>query len=305
MCRETNAAAQEERKDEQAAERNELEIRYERYRGILKNLTLMSDVFMRNVFKERACTEYVLQVIMGRKDLKVTAQVLQKDYKNLQGRSAVLDCVVQDGDGCQFDVEIQQDTEGASPKRARYHSGLMDMNTLKNGEDFDRLPETHVIFITRDDVLGYGLPIYHIEKRIKETDAAFGDEAYIIYVNSRRQEDTELGRLMHDFHCRDAKDIHSEILARRVHELKETQKGVGFMCREMDAIYREGEMRGELRGEKRGEERGRIKGQAEKAKEMALSLANMGISAEQIAEAAKVSVNLVQEWLSGNKGIAR
>ena len=301
MCRETNAAAQEERKDEQAAERNELEIRYGRYRGILKNLTLMSDVFMRNVFKERACTEYVLQVIMGRKDLKVTAQVLQKDYKNLQGRSAVLDCVVQDGDGCQFDVEIQQDTEGASPKRARYHSGLMDMNTLKNGEDFDRLPETHVIFITRDDVLGYGLPIYHIEKRIKETDAAFGDEAYIIYVNSRRQEDTELGRLMHDFHCRDAKDIHSEILARRVHELKETQKGVGFMCREMDAIYREGEMRGELRGE----ERGRIKGQAEKAKEMALSLANMGISAEQIAEAAKVSVNLVQEWLSGNKGIAR
>ena len=158
---------------------------------------------------------------------------------------------------------------------------------------------------TRDDVLGYGLPIYHIEKRIKEVDAAFRDEAYIIYVNSARQEDTELGRLMHDFHCKDAKDIHSEILARRVHELKETQKGVNFMCREMDAIYREGEMRGELRGEKRGEERGRIKGQAEKAKEMALSLANMGISAEQIAEAAKVSVNLVQEWLSGNKGIAR
>ena len=60
MCRETNAAAQEERKDRQEAESNELEIRYERYRGILKNLTLMSDVFMRNVFKERACTEYVL-----------------------------------------------------------------------------------------------------------------------------------------------------------------------------------------------------------------------------------------------------
>ena len=70
-----------ERKERQGAERNELEIRYERYRGILKNLTLMSDVFMRNVFKERECTEYVLQVIMGRKDLKITDQVLQKDYK--------------------------------------------------------------------------------------------------------------------------------------------------------------------------------------------------------------------------------
>lgn len=30
---------------------NELEARYEKYRGVLKNLTLMSDVFMRNVFK--------------------------------------------------------------------------------------------------------------------------------------------------------------------------------------------------------------------------------------------------------------
>ena len=77
------------------------------------------------------------------------------------------------------------------------------------------------------------------------------------------------------------------------------------MCREMDAIYREGELRGELRGEKRGEERGRVKGRREGQAEMALSLANMGIPVEQIAEAAKVSVSLVQEWLSGNKEIAK
>lgn len=146
----------------------ELEARYEKYKEILKNLTIMSDVFMRNVFKRRECTEYVLQVIMGKKDLKVLDQVLQKDYKNLQGRSAILDCVVRDADGRQFDVEIQQDTEGTSPKRARYHSGLMDMNTLNAGQDFDELPETHVIFITRDDVLGYGLPIYHIGRKIRK-----------------------------------------------------------------------------------------------------------------------------------------
>ena len=158
---------------------NELEARYERYKGVLKNLTLMSDVFMRNVFKKRECTEYVLQVIMGEKDLKVLNQVIQMDYKNLQGRSAILDCVVRDADGRQFDVEIQQDNEGASPKRARYHSGLMDMNTLNAGQDFDELPEAHVIFITRDDALGYGLPIYHIGRKIEEVGEAFKDEAYI------------------------------------------------------------------------------------------------------------------------------
>ena len=58
--------------------------RYKKYRKILKNLTIMSDVFMRNVLKDRKCTEYILQVIMEKKNLKIVDQVLQKDYKNLQ-----------------------------------------------------------------------------------------------------------------------------------------------------------------------------------------------------------------------------
>ena len=33
--------------------------------------------------------------------------------------------------------------------------------------------------------------------------------------------------------------MHSSVLAKRVHELKETQKGVEFMCYEMEKIYSE------------------------------------------------------------------
>ena len=264
---------------------NELEVRYEKYRGVLKNLTLMSDVFMRNVFKKRECTEYVLQVIMGKKDLKVLNQVIQMDYKNLQGRSAILDCVARDADGKQFDVEIQQDNEGASPKRARYHSGLMDMNTLNAGQDFDELPESHVIFITRDDALGYGLPIYHIGRKIEEVGENFKDEAYIIYVNSSRQDDTELGCLMHDFYCKDAEDIHSEILAKRVYELKETQEGVDTMCREMDQIYKEGEMKAK--------------------KETAINMKKKGYSDSTIADLLEVGLNIVQQWVSGVVSLAK
>lgn len=43
----------------------------------------------------------------------------------------------------------------------------MDMNTLNPGQDFDDLPESYVIFITRDDTLGYGLPIYHVPESVK------------------------------------------------------------------------------------------------------------------------------------------
>ena len=264
---------------------SELESRYERYKSVIKNLTLMSDIFMRNVFKERECLEYVLQVIMGKQDLRVIDQIIQKDYKNMQGRSAVMDCVARDSEGKKFDVEIQQDNEGASPKRARYHSGLMDMNTLNPGQDFEELPESYVIFITRDDVLGYGLPIYHISKKIEEVNESFQDEAHIIYVNSGKQDDTELGRLMHDLHCKNADEMHSPVLAKRVHELKETQKGVELMCHEMEKIYSEGMESGEKRGELKAK------------KETALSMAEEGMDVKMIARLVKVNEKDVQMWI--------
>ena len=274
--------------DENTLLNSDLESRYEKYKGIIKNFTLMSDIFMRNVFKKRECLEYVLQVIMEKQDLYVIDQVIQKDYKNLQGRSAVMDCVARDSTGKQFDVEIQQDNEGASPKRARYHSGLMDMNTLNPGQDFEELPESYVIFITRDDILGYGLPIYHIDRQIKELNEAFQDEAHIIYVNSRKQDDTELGKLMHDLHCKKADEMHSPILAKRMYELKETQKGVELMCHEMEKIYSEGMESGEKRGELKAK------------KETALSMAEEGMNIQKIARLVKVSEKDVQKWIDEN-----
>ena len=75
--------------------------------------------------------------------------------------------------------------------------------------------------------------------------------------------------------------MHSKVLADRVHELKETQKGVEFMCREMEQIYSEGIESGELR----------------KARETALSLAEMGLSVDKIAQAIKINATVVQEWI--------
>ena len=246
--------AQDARNFNVPVEDHELEIRYEKYKRILAGLTIMSDIFKRNVLKKQECTEYILRVIMDRKDLEVKEQVLQKDYKNLQGRSAVLDCVARDTESKRYDVELQQEEEGASARRARYHSGLLDMNTLEAGQDFDELPESYVIFITRDDVFGYGLPIYHINKKIEEVRGDFQDGAHIIYVNAKiKDKETALGRLMHDLQCRTADEMFSEILAERVRELKETPKGVDDMCREMDEIYQEGIEVGEKRGEKQGE----------------------------------------------------
>lgn len=220
------------------------------YLSILKRLTIMSDALMRNVLKDKDCTEYILRIIMKNEELRIIDQTIQKDFKNLQGRSAILDCVAQDANGTLYNIEIQQESEGASPKRARYHSGLMDMNFLKQGHDFDELPETHVIFITRDDIFGNGRPIYQIQRMFEDTKESFNDGSHILYVNSSCQDSSKLGQLMHDLHCTKADDMFSSVLAKRVRELKETPEGVGIMCKEMDMLYRLGEERGEKRGER-------------------------------------------------------
>lgn len=93
-------------KDKTSETDQALQMRYEKYKRVLENLTIMSDTFMRNVLKKKECTEYILQVIMEKSDLEIVEQVIQKDYKNLQGRSAVLDCVARDGENNQFNVEV-------------------------------------------------------------------------------------------------------------------------------------------------------------------------------------------------------
>ena len=266
-----------------------LEERYKRYKEKIKHFTIMNDIFMRNVLKEISCTEYILQVIMNKKELKVIDQTLQKDYKNLQGRSAILDCVAKDVENNFFNVEIQGENDDASPKRARYHCGLLDMNLLNPGDLFDSLPETYVIFITKNDVLGYNRPISHIQRRIKETEDIFQDGQHILYVNSKKQDDTELGRLMHDLHCKEAGKMYNNILATRVHQLKETEEGVKTMCQELEEIYNEGEQSGFLRGEQSGKLKAK--------KETTLSLLEMGMSVEQIAQAVNLSIETVQDWI--------
>ena len=232
-----------------------MEERWECYRSTIAELTIMSDIFARNVLKEKTCTEYLLETILGEEKVTVLEQVLQMDYKNLQGRSAILDCVARDRKNRIVNIEIQNEGEGASPERARYHSGLLDMNTLKAGQNFEELPEKYVIFITRDDTMKMNLPIYDIRRKIVNTGKSFADNECILYVNAKIQDDTRLGKLMHDLHCKKADEMYSKVLADRVRILKETPEGVKLMCKEMDEIYNWGIENGEQRGEQRGEKR--------------------------------------------------
>ena len=156
----------------------------------------------------------------------------------MQGRSIRLDIVATGENGRVYNIGIQRSDKRASIKRARYNSSLLDANVTEPGEDYENLAETYAIFITENDVLKTDLPIYHIDRTIKETGVMFGDESHILYVNSQIKDETELGKLMHDFSCTDAKDMHYKILADRVRYFKKDAKGVN-MCRTMENMRKE------------------------------------------------------------------
>ncbi|MDO5381323.1 MAG: hypothetical protein Q4F06_01205 [Eubacteriales bacterium] len=59
---------------------------------------------------------------------------------------------------------------------------MLDANTLVKGEDYDRLPESYVIFITENDVMGANLPVYYADRIVSETGKPLGDGTHIVYM---------------------------------------------------------------------------------------------------------------------------
>ncbi len=175
-----------------------------------------------------------MRIVLEKPDLKVLDVRTQVFVENLLNRSVRLDILATDSTGAKLNVEVQRSDKGAGRKRARYNSSMMNANLLKKGEDFDKLPETWVIFITENDVTGKVLPLYPVERCFLGIWERFEDGSHILYVNGAYRGNTPIGKLMHDFSCTDAADIYYRTLADRVRFFKESKEGIEIMCRAME-----------------------------------------------------------------------
>ncbi len=207
----------------------------------LRDLRPIDDDFMRCLFKDNIpLAELVLRVITDKPNLMVTSCETQKDMKRLAGaRSLCLDVYGTDSDGKKYNMEIQRQEKGADPHRARYHSSVTDVENLHSGQEFKDLPDTYTIFITEKDFYGMDEPVYQIERINLATGKHFEDGEHILYVNGEYRGESRIGKLMHDFNCTGADDMHFELMADRTRYLKENPKGVSEMCRIMEDMRNE------------------------------------------------------------------
>ena len=248
-----------------------------RYRAHLKRIEafrLIDDDFMNACFEgSPECAQLVLRILLDKPDLKVLEVSTQVQITNLGKRSLRLDVLATDDSGKMYNIEIQRDDRGAGKQRARLHSSMLDAKWTEKGTKPEKMPETFVIFITENDVLGRGLPVYHVERCILECNEPFGDGAHILYANGAFRGDTPVGRLMHDFSCSRPSEMYYDVLANRAKFFKESEKGVVTMCKAMEDLYEE------------GIEKGIKKGRTEEKIQFARQLLQMkNMSPEQIAD---------------------
>ena len=205
------------------------------------SLRFIDDTLMKVAFRDNIpLAEYVLRIILDDPGLRVVQSNSEFDLTRPDGgRSVCLDVLAVDEDGTLYDLEIQRDDRRASPRRARYHSAVLDIESLSKGEDFDSLHESYIIFITENDCLGKGRLMHRFERLDTDSGDPFGDGTHILYLNSsysRPGDTSDLAMLMHDFLCRDPDDVYHEIIAQNLRNYTQTEKGEKTMCKVVEDV---------------------------------------------------------------------
>lgn len=261
----------------------------------IRNFRPIDDTFMRNLFRNSIETaQVVLRILLNVPDLSVTFLNTQVDLKRITGsRGLCLDVLATDSAGRKYDIEVQRESSDASPLRSRYHASAMDVENLQQGMDFDELPDTYVIFITEKDYFRLNQPVYKIQRIILNSGKPFDDGSYILYVNGEYRDDSDIGRLMHDFCCSNPEDMLIPELAARTKYLKTNEKEIRLMCKQMEEIKRE--------GFKEGESFGFATGINKRNMELAVKMHNEGNSIEKIASFLDASIEQVNKWISEGK----
>jgi len=259
---------------------------------IVRNLRPIDDTLMRELFRDRPeLTEFVLRIFLGKDDLKVVSQETQYDLRIIGERSLELDVFATDSNGKKYNIEVQKADNGATPKRARYHSSAIDVDNLKPQQDFSDLPETYVIFVTENDMFEADKPIYLIERINTTTGKPFGDEEHIIYVNgtyNNENDNSNLARLIHDFKCSRSSDMYHKQMAKVTQECKETEKGEVNMCKAVNDYA--------TKVAKRTAERVA----EENSEEIALAMiADGNMSYEKISQFTKLPIDKIRELAEG------
>ena len=257
---------------------------FEKYEKLLNPI---DDLMFCKMAEHKDFCEEILRVILEDDRLTVLEAIPQWQGKNLTGRSVVLDAKCVTGDGRQINIEVQKVDDDNHLKRARYNAAILTTNISKTGTKFEFIPDVCIVFISKFDIFEGGLPLYHIDKVVRETGQVIEDGLTEIFVNTVNYDGSKPSRLMklfteNDAYSNDEFPVTSELKSR----LKSSEGGSRAMNEILEKLIsdekRESEKRGREEGIMLGKEEGMMLGKEEGAKMIAKTMIEEGLPTELI-----------------------
>ena len=236
-----------------------------------------------------ACKQ-LLEMLLG---IKIESMEMKQEETialDYDSKGIRLDVFVKDANRM-FDVELQVANTKELPERARYYQGVMDVDTLKAGQKYKELRDSHVIFICLEDVFHNGLPVNTFANIcLEDGKTKFGDRTYKHFffapLCAKMIKDEEVKAFFEFLISNQASSSYTDELRDYVADAKQsTENKMQFMTWERQRAY-------DLDA---GREEGIAIGAQQKAVEAAENLLRENISEEIIAKCTGIPLGKVLE----------
>ena len=210
------------------------------YQGLWTASLCPDDVLFEAALRDnRELAGHIIRTILGKDGLSVTSLQTQYPLKSIRGHAVVFDAHAVDMSGNEYDIEMQKDRKGASPRRARYYSAALTGSMLGPGKSYSSLLESYVIFLCAKDPYKRKLPLYGVRRTIRETGEEFNDGDHIIYFNAEYRGEDALGILARDLSEASVERIRHPLIRESVRRVKETEEGRRSMSTAFDKYIKE------------------------------------------------------------------
>ena len=152
----------------------------------LSELTIADDFMFARVMSTPAIAHVFLEEVLEVPIEKVVVVEEQHGFKDKALHHGVrFDVYIRDGKGTVYNVEMQKTRKYFSAERVRFYHSTIDSELLKEGQDYQTLAKTFVIFVCQFDPFPpNGLIKYTISKVVDELGQEFVDGQHTILLNT-------------------------------------------------------------------------------------------------------------------------
>ena len=262
-----------------------------------EELELKDDFMFSVIMRDPRYVKPFLETILRIKIAKIEYPEVQKNIDIAAGAKGIrLDVYVEDEKHTVFNLEMQTTTARNLPKRMRYYQGMIDLNILEKGDDYNHLKKSYVIFICTFDPFGLGRHIYTFENRCSEDIAlTLNDGTVKIILNTKGTLDDvspEMKRLLDYVDGKGVSDTFTRDLEEAVQSARQNEKWrLDYMTlqQEYRERFQEGKVEGIKEGKIEGLREGKIEGKIETLYE------ELHMTVVEIAEKLAISEEEVQK----------